>query len=97
MNKIPTVEQKRLKALEVTVNMQKLLSTQDFYDRLNAVANEPDTITAKGLFKTLCRDANVKGDMKKYLWTILRDASIKGAHNVNMENVAGLDASFCWS
>lgn len=77
--------------------MQKLLATQDFYNRLNAVANEANTATAKRNFKDLCRDANVRGDMKKYLWTILRDKSIKGAHNVDMDGVDGLDAAFCWS
>jgi len=96
VNKIPTVEQKRQKALDVTANMQKLL-TVEFYPRLNAVANTTDANAAKGLFKALCKDANVKGDMKKYLWTILRDKSIKGAHNIDMDDVDGLDASFCWS
>jgi len=100
VNKIPTMEKKRLNALEVTATMMTLLSTQEFYNDLLDVANTADRNVAKGKFKALCNKANVKkGSMRKYLFTILRDASIKGAKTVDMNDplLDGLDASFCWS
>jgi hypothetical protein len=88
-------ETKRLKALDVIWAMQKLVTQSNYSDLKDKVALETNPGTARSEFNKLCTKANIAGDLRKYLWIILRDESIVGAHTIHMENVA--DAPYCWS
>ncbi len=90
------MEKKRNKALDVTWAMQKLLSTPELYSMLKDVANEDDSAQAKSQFKDLCDAAYIQGDLRKYLWIILRDTSIRNAKGIDVNEVA-LDQGYCWS